>query len=66
MELEDLKAACENAISNGKECIELVNRSVRLCGRRGPTGELLDEARGLKVVRYKAQAILDFLKRIEQ
>lgn len=63
MKIDDLKAACELAISNGRDYIILVNRTLRLCGRHGPNGELLNETRGGKTVRYKAQAILDFIKR---
>lgn len=65
MNVDDLKSACQSVIDSGGEAVVLViPRGVRLCGRRGPIGELLcTHPDGYNVVRFKAAAVLRFLER---
>lgn len=65
MKLSDLIIQCVEVINRGGEAIVLViPRGVRLCGRRGPIGELLcTNSNGANVVRFKAKSVLKFLKR---
>lgn len=66
MTVDELKTQCRDIIASGGEAILLVTKSCRLCGRRGPIGELLAQHRdGSKVVRFKAAAVLKFIEREE-
>ena len=67
MKVDELKQLCREHIESGREAIILVMRSTRLCGRRGPIGELLSENRdGQKVVRFKAKAVLKWVEKEEK
>lgn len=60
---EDLKQACLDAISVGSESIVLIMQSTRLCGNRGPRGELICvNSDGQNVVRFKAKSVLKFIE----
>lgn len=64
---EDLKQACRDAIDCGRESITLIVPSTRLCGKRGPIGELVCVNRDVEnVVRFKAKAVLKFIEREER
>lgn len=66
MKVEELKQACHDVIALGGEAIILVTNSCRLCGRRGPIGELLcEQPDGRKTVRFKAKAVLKFIEKAE-
>lgn len=63
---EDLKQACCDAISVGRESIVLIVQTTRLCGNRGPRGELICvNSEGQNVVRFKATSVLKFIEREE-
>lgn len=67
MKVEELKQACRDVIPLGGEAIILVTDSCRLCGRRGPIGELLcEKPGGRKTVRFKAKAVLKFIEQAEK
>lgn len=60
----ELRDAALEAIDRGSEFMILVTRSTRLCGRRGPIGELrCENANGEKVVAFKPEKILAFIDR---
>lgn len=66
MFLEQLEKACRQAVDAGSEFMVIVRKDGRtmLCGKRGPRGEWLCEiAPGESVVRYKAKAVLAFIKK---
>jgi hypothetical protein len=65
MELTDLKRRCQEQLEAGVSTINLVLPSgVRLCGRYGPTGHFIcQNANGRNVVRFKVQAVLNFINR---
>lgn len=66
MQVEQLKDACLAAINRGQQFITLVTKSTRLLGRRGPIGELrCENPNGEKIVAFKAQKVLDFIRREE-
>ena len=66
MRVEELKQACRDKIASGGKALVLVTNSCRLCGRRGPIGELLCEnSDGSKVVRFDAAKVLAFIEREE-
>lgn len=66
MQVEQLRNACLDALNRGQQFITLVTKSTRLCGRRGPIGELrCENPNGEKVVAFRAQAVLDFIRREE-
>ena len=67
MQIDELKAACREAIDAGREAVILVlPKGVRLCGRRGPIGELLSDVGHGSVVRFKAKAVLKYIEKQER
>lgn len=72
MEVAELKAACQATISRGGGAVMLVipgppgnGYSKRLCGKRGPRGEIINYRDGQSVCRFDAGAVLKFLEREE-
>ena len=66
MSVDDLKEACRRSIACGVGSVVLVSKSTRLCGRRGPIGELVCvNSLGEKLVRYDAAKILKFVEENE-
>lgn len=64
MTIDDLKQACRDAIDVGSESIILVVPSTRLCGKRGPRGELICvNSECQNVVRFNAKSVLKFIER---
>lgn len=63
MDVHILRNACLDAMDQG-QCIILVTKSTRLCGKRGPIGELrCVNAKGEKVVEFDAEKVLKFIDR---
>lgn len=63
MTIDNLKQAGRDAISAGSESIILIVQSTRLCGNRGPRGELICvNSEGQNVVRFKAKSVLKFIE----
>lgn len=69
MEVADLKKQCQDTIDRGGGAVMLVlpgppgrGESRRLCGKRGPRGEIINVNRsGDSVCRFSAEAVLKFL-----
>lgn len=72
MTIDELIAACESNMTTGGDVILLTlppppgnGYTMRLLGKRGPRGEIVctDQQSGHSVVRFKASAVLKFIKR---
>lgn len=67
MTIDELRKACETAIAGGIENVTLALPADMKCvGKGWPRGEVICQGEKTKVMRFKALAVLRYIKKAEE